>query len=367
MKRFKFNYSLSSVRLLAILLSLFLVVFAGYVFITQSSSSDLVNAKIVEILELEDDQGIIYQNYLVSISDSEQKQIQIPLNLPEVRDLDKGDRIYLERSSLNGNEIEYKFASTDKTFQFIALLVVFGTLILVILGISPLKNLFPAMVFLVLIAAGVFNLSLETRYVFLSMLGFMAIISLISVLWYFEDIILGMITSMVVVITLIFSLVLYALLLSFTGSADSVAISELLTDSSLVYEFAQAKLLVVMILSFGLLISLMLKIVKSAIDYVKKKKNIGKFNLIKYVVEQVQLNVGDMLNIIFFLALGLNFTGLVSEDFSRYRFVWNNSFFLGIVVDGIVIGSVLLIGGYVLSLVVSLYLERKDSLKPAKK
>ncbi|HRO64721.1 MAG TPA: hypothetical protein PKU78_00710, partial [Candidatus Dojkabacteria bacterium] len=95
----KYLKSYSPYKILAISLSLILLSFSAIIFFSQlNDKSDLESAKVTELLELEDNQGLIYQNFLVRLNSQNLTiNIKIPVNLPEVRSLEKGDTIYLQK------------------------------------------------------------------------------------------------------------------------------------------------------------------------------------------------------------------------------------------------------------------------------
>jgi hypothetical protein len=164
---------------------------------------------------------------------------------------------------------------------------------------------------------------------------------------------------MVIVFTVVFVILLHILLVNYTNSSVVLHFQEIFSRDYLVYDFSQAKLLVMMIVTFGLVLNLILNLTGSLHEYLKTHKRPTSKNLIKFCVEEIQKEAGKLLNLVFFIALGLNFLGLVSEDFSLYNFVWNNSFFLGVMIDGVVSAVALIVGGYVFGLAVSLYYDWK--------
>lgn len=353
----RFSKHLSPHRILAIVLTVVLFGFALFVFYSQvADKGNLEKAKITEVLQLEDEQGLIYQNFLVYLYSNESSlQVRVPVNLPEVRGFEVGDVFYLQQSGSDEFAGEYHYASADRSLEFLLILTIFVVLIFIVLGTKPLVTIFPSITFLVLILAGVFNLSPEIRFVFLSILGFMAIISLISILWFYQDLVLGLISALVVIITLLFSVLLQTLLVNYTNSSETIRFEDIFSRQSLVYDYSQAKLLVTMIFVFGLVLNLMINLIKQSKEYVKAHKKTSRYSLIKFNVGVVQSQTGQILNLIFFLALGLNFMGLISEDYSNYKFIWNNSFFFGVIIDGIVAATGLIVGGYIMSLLVSVY------------
>lgn len=357
----KANKVFDPYRWLAIIILSILLAFVSTVFLHQSrGKTNLQSAEILEVLELEDDQGLIYQNLLVSLKGYETRiQVQVPLNLPEVKSLENGDNIYLQEIGTEETGLQYRYASTDKTIEFILILVVFGLFLLIVLGPKPIYNLLPAVCFLVFILAGVFNVSPETRIVFLTVIGLMAIVSLVSALWFFKDLLLSVVTSVVMVFTVVFVILLHILLVNYTNSSEVLHFQEIFSRDYLIYDFSQAKLLVMMIVTFGLVLNLVFNLIGSLDEYLKTHKSPKSKNLIKFCVGVIQKEVGRLLNLVFFIALGLNFLGLVSEDFSLYNFVWNNTFFLGVMIDGVVSAVALIVGGYVFGLAISLYYDWK--------
>lgn len=357
----KFSKVLDPYRILAFVILSILLTFVITVFIHQTQEkTNLQSARILEVLELEDDQGLIYQNLLVSLEGYETRiQVQVPLNLPEVKSLEKGDSIYLQEIGTDETGLQYRYASTDKTLEFIVVLVGFGLFLLVVIGLKPLYHLLPAVCFLVFIIAGVFNVSPEIRIVFLTIIGLMAIVSLVTILWFFKDLLLTVLTTVVVVFTVIFVILLHILLVNYINSSEVLHFQEIFSRDYLVYDFSQAKLLVMMIVTFGLIMNQVLNLTSALLEYLKTHNNPSRKNLIKFCVQEIQKDAGKLLNLVFFIALGLNFLGLVSEDFSLFNFVWNNSFFLGVMIDGVVAAVSLIVGGYVYGLAVSLYYDWK--------
>lgn len=352
---------LSVYRIFAIALTAVILLFALIVFFSQvQEKSHLEKSKIVEVLQIQDDQGLIYQNFLVSLNDDRQIQVRVPLNLPEVSGLEVGDHMFLQRISSSENPIEYRYASVDRTFEFTVILLAFILVVFVVVGIKPVNSVYPALVFLMLFVAGVFTVSTEVRYVFLSILGFMTIISLVGVLWFYQDITLGLLVSITVGFSLLFSLLLYTLLINFTQTTEIINFSDLFSTQSLVYDYDKARLLAAMIFVYGLVLNLIFGIVRSAKEYLKTRKKASRFSVVKFSVESVQLQIAEMLNLVFFLALGLNFLGLVSEDYAPYKFVWNSSFFLGVVIDGVVVAITLIVAGYLTALLAGIYLQQKN-------
>lgn len=360
---------LSPYKALALILTLLLLFFSIFVFYTNlSNKNDLVKAKVTEILELEDDQGLIYQNFLVRINAQNLTvKIKIPVNLSEVRNMEKGDSIYLQMIEETAGVGEYIYASTDKTLEFGMVLVGFLFIIISILGVRNLQNLFPAIIFLVLLVAGMFSLSTEVRFVFLSILGFLIILSFISMLWFYEDLFLGVISSLFIGLSLIFSVLLHTILINYTNSAEPIQFTELFGTKSVINDFDQAKLLVGMIFSYGLLVHVYDHLIKSMKKYKSEIKKVTKHKFIKFAVDTVQVKISRLLNLVFFLALGLNFLGLVSEDYAMFKYIWNNSFFISVVIDGVVAGITLIVGGYVMALILAIYLSKTDSVEPNKK
>lgn len=348
-------------RVMAIVILAILLTFVATVFFHQTKEkTNLQSAEILEVLELEDDQGLIYQNLLVSLEGYETRiQVQVPLNLPEVKSLEKGDSIYLQEIGTEEIGLQYRYASTDKTIEFVVILIVFGLFLLIVLGPKPIYNLIPAVCFLIFVVAGVFNVSPEIRIVFLTVIGLMAIVTLVSVLWFFRDLLLSVITSIIMVFTVIFVILLHILLVNYTNSSEVLHFQEIFSRDYLVYDFSQAKLLVMMIVTFGLVLHLILGLIGALHEYLKTHKSSSSKNLIKFCVQEIQKEAGKLLNLVFFIALGLNFLGLVSEDFSLYNFVWNNSFFLGVMIDGVVSAASLIVGGYVFGLAAGLYYDWK--------
>lgn len=366
----KLKNHLSVYRVLAIVLTVVLIGFAALVFYSQTSGkSNLERARIIEVLQIQDDQGLIYQNFLVSLPTNEQIQVRVPLNLPEVGSFEVGDYIFLQKITGSEFTTEYRYASADRTFEFVTILIVFMIVVFIVVGIKPTNSIYPALVFLTLVLAGVFTLSTEIRYVFLSILGFMTIISLISILWFYQDLVLSIVVSLIVSFSLLFSVLLYTLLINFTKAAEVVHFGELFGQQSLIYDYDQARLLAAMIFVYGLVINLIVNIIKAAKEYLKTHKKAARFNIIKFNVESVQHQIAQMLNLIFFLALGLNFLGLVSEDYSPYKFIWNSSFFLGVVIDGVVVALTLIVAGYITALFVGMYFhhQNKDTRKTSEK
>lgn len=353
---------ISPYKFLAISLCFILLLFSLVIFVSQfSDKNNLEKAKITEILELEDRQGLIYQNFLVKLhSENYTTKIKIPVNLHEVRVLEKGDTIFLQKVGSADEGIEYVYTSTDRTFEFGAILLGFLLVILFVVGVRHIQNLFPAVIFLILLVSGVFNLSTEVRFVFLSILGFMVIFTFVSIIWYFEDLFLGMISAIMVGMSLIFSVLLHTILINFTQSSEPLEFTDLLSTNSVIVEFEQAKLLVIMIITYSLLVYVINKLISKAIDYRNGLKKVTKEKLIKHTVDQTQNLIGQMLNLIFFLALGLNFLGLISEDYSLYKYIWNNSFFLSVVIDGVVVGITLIVGGYLMALLTAIYVGKKE-------
>jgi len=363
----KLEKHLSVYRILAIVLTAVLVGFSVFVFFSQvSQKSNLEKAKITEVLQIQDDQGLIYQNFLVSLKSGQQVQVRVPINLPEVRGLEVGDHIFLQQITGSEFTTEYRYASADRTVEFLTILILFTIIVFIVVGIKPTNSIYPALVFLTLVIAGVFTLSTEIRYVFLSILGFMMIISLISILWFYQDLVLSVAVSLIVSFSLLFSVLLYTLLINYTKAAEVVHFGELFGQQSLVYDYDQARLLATMIFVYGLILNLVVNIIKAAKEYLKTHKKASRFNMIKFNVESVQHQIAQMLNLIFFLALGLNFLGLVSEDYAPYKFIWNNSFFLGVVIDGVVVALTLIVAGYITALFMGMYFHyRNKDLKKA--
>jgi hypothetical protein len=346
-------------RTLAVILTVVLLLFSLVVFLSQTfNKSQLKSAKIAEVLQIQDEQGLIYQNFLVTINEGNQIQVRIPINLPEVRGLQVGDRIYLEEFTGGEYGTEYRFASVDKSLEFLTILGLFIIVIFIVVGVNPSYSMYPAMAFLILILSGVYTINTEVRYIFLSTLGFMMIISIIHTLWYYKDLVLGLIVSMIVGFSLFFGVLLHTLLINFTHSSELIRFWDLFGQQSLVYEYEQARILVTAIFIFGLILSLTVNIISSSEKYISNHKNLSSFKMTKYGVESVQNKMAQMLNMIFFLALGLNFIGLISEDFTPYKFIWDNSFFLGVVIDGIVAAISLIVAGYLLALFISLYYKK---------
>lgn len=356
----KYIKSYSPYKILAISLSIILLGFTSFVFFSQlNDKSSLVSAKVTELLELEDNQGLIYQNFLVRLnSENLTVNIKVPVNLPEVRALEKGDTIYVQKVGDVESGVEYLYTSSDRTLEFGAILVGFLAIILLIVGLKYTQDLFPAVTFLVLLVSGVFSLSTEVRFVFLSILGFMVIFTFISMIWYFEDLFLGMLSGLMIGVSLLFSVLLQSILINFTKSTEPVHFSDLFSKNTVINDFDQAKLLVIMIFTYGLLVYIIKALLTKSIDYSRSLKKITKEKLIKFTVDTIQAKVGQLLNLVFFLALGLNFLGLISEDYSVYKFIWNNSFFLSVVIDGVVAGTTLIVGGYLMALITGIYLAK---------
>ncbi len=364
----KLKKQMSVYRIFAVALTAVILVFAAVVFFSQAfEKSHLVRARIVEVLQIQDDQGLIYQNFLVSLDHSPQVQVRVPLNLPEVSGLGAGDYMYLQEVMSGEDSVEYRYASTDRSFEFAIILILFIVVVFVVVGIRPVNSVYPALVFLFLLITGVFTLSTEVRYVFLSILGFMTIISLIGFLWFYQDLSLGLLVSLIVSFSLLFSMILYTLLINFTQTTEMISFVDLFSDQSLVYDYDKARLLASMIFVYGMLLNLISNIVGSAKEYLKTHKKASRFSLIKFNVESVQQKIAELLNLVFFLALGLNFLGLVSEDYAPYKFVWNSSFFLGVVIDGVVVAVSLIVAGYVTSLLTAIYLHQKVKPETAKR
>ncbi len=359
MKEFK-EY-LSGYRILAIVLTAVLIGFSVFVFFSQvSQKSMLEKAKIVEVLQIQDDQGLVYQNFLVLLRSGQQVQVRVPISMPEVRGLEVGDSLFLQRVSGDESIIEYRYASADRMVEFLVIIALFAIVILVIVGIRPIDSIYPAMVFLILVIAGVFTLSTEIRYTFLSILGFMMIISLINILWLYQDLVLSISVSLIMTFVLLFSVLLYILLINYTRVTEVVRFEELLGKQSLIYDYDQARLLASMIFVYGLILNLVISIIKKAKEYLKTHKKASRFSMIKFNVESVQYQIAQMLNLIFFLALGLNFLSLVSEDYTQYKFIWNNSFFLGVVIDGVVVALTLVVAGYITALFMGIYFHYRN-------
>ncbi|HRP36701.1 MAG TPA: hypothetical protein PLS50_02735, partial [Candidatus Dojkabacteria bacterium] len=214
----KYLKSYSPYKILAISLSLILLSFSAIIFFSQlNDKSDLESAKVTELLELEDNQGLIYQNFLVRLNSQNLTiNIKIPVNLPEVRSLEKGDTIYLQKVGDVEGGTEYLYTSTDRTLEFGAILVGFLAVILFVVGFKYTQDLFPAVTFLLMLVSGVFSLSTEVRFVFLSILGFMVIFTFISMIWYFEDLFIGVLSGLMIGLSLLFSVLLYSILINFT-------------------------------------------------------------------------------------------------------------------------------------------------------
>lgn len=355
----KYLKSYSPYKILAISLSLILLSFSAIIFFSQlNDKSDLESAKVTELLELEDNQGLIYQNFLVRLNSQNLTiNIKIPVNLPEVRSLEKGDTIYLQKVGDVEGGTEYLYTSTDRTLEFGAILVGFLAVILFVVGFKYTQDLFPSVTFLLMLVSGVFSLSTEVRFVFLSILGFMVIFTFISMIWYFEDLFIGVLSGLMIGLSLLFSVLLYSILINFTKSTEPVHFSDLFSSNSVINDFNQAKMLVIMIFTYSLLVYVFKILISKSIDYRGNLKKVTKEKLIKFTVDTVQAKVGQLLNLIFFLALGLNFLGLISEDYSIYKYIWNNSFFLSVVIDGVVAGITLIVGGYIMALITGIYLS----------
>lgn len=346
-------------RGLAIILSAILLIFCLIIFFSQTiDKSQLKSAKVAEVLQIQDEQGLVYQNFLVSNNEGSQIQVRIPINLPEVRGLQVGDKIYLEEFAGGEYGTEYRFASVDRSLEFLIILGLFIIVIFIVVGVNPSYSMYPAIAFLILILSGIYTINTEVRYIFLSTLGFMMIISVIHTLWYYKDLILGIIVSLIVGFSLFFGVLLHTLLINFTNSSELIRFWDLFGTQSLVYEYEQARILVTAIFIFGLILSLTVNIISSTEKYIAKHKKLSGFKMTKFGVESVQNKIAQMLNMIFFLALGLNFIGLISEDFTPYKFIWDNSFFLGVVIDGIVAAISLIVAGYLMALFISLYYKR---------
>jgi hypothetical protein len=365
----KYLKNISPYKLLAIFLSLILLSFSGFIFFSQiNDKSDLVSAKVTEILELEDNQGLIYQNFLIRLTlENITINIKIPVNLPEVRALEKGDTIYLQEVGDAENVDEYLYTSTDRTLEFGAILVGFLAIILMVVGFKYTQDLFPAVTFLVLLVSGVFSLSTEVRFVFLSILGFMVIFTFISMVWYFEDLFLGILSGFMIGVSLLFSVLLHSILINFTKTTQPVNFSDLFGTNSVINDLDQAKLMVIMIFTYSLLVYVFKVLISKSLGYRKGLKKVTKEKLIKFTVDTIQAKVGQLLNLIFFLALGLNFLGLISEDYSVYKYIWNNSFFLSVVIDGVVAGITLIVGGYIMALITGIYLATNTQHSKAQK
>ena len=365
----KYLKTCSPYKILAVALSIIILSFSAFIFISQlNNKNNLESAKVTEILELEDRQGLIYQNFLVRlVSENLTINIKIPVNLPEVRALEKGDIIYLQKVGDTENGVEYLYTSTDRSLEFGAILVGFSAIILLVIGFKYTQDLFPAVTFLVLLVSGVFSLSTEVRFVFLSILGFMVIFTFISIIWYFEDLFLGIISGGMIGVSLLFSVLLHSLLINFTKSNAPVLFSDLFSTNSVINDFDQAKLLVIMIFTYSMLVYVFKILIKKTLDYRNSLKKITREKLIRFTVDTVQAKIGQLLNLIFFLALGLNFLGLISEDYSVYKYIWNNSFFMTVVIDGVVAGITLIVGGYIMALITGVYhASNTQSVKDSK-
>ncbi len=359
----KFREVLDPYRTLALVIIIILTVFICTVFIYQSKSKvDLQKAKVLEVLEVVDDQGLIYQNFLVSLEDQETKvQVQVPLSLPEVKSLHKGDTIYLQQIGDEATGVPYRYSSTDQTLKFFLILLIFCVFLIVVLGLKPLFHLFPASFFLIFLSTGVFNVSGEIRVVFISLLGLMIIVSFIFILWVHRDILLSILSALAILFSSIFAILLYILLINFTNTSEIVNFQQLFSKDLLIYDFSQAKVLGIVIIYYGLSLSLINKLIDECKSYLKDRKKTTRYKIIKYNLNKVQIELGKLLNLVFFLVLGLNFLGLVGEDLSAYNYVWNSSFFLGLIIDCIATACTLVVLGYIFGLFLALYPDWKDS------
>lgn len=356
----KFKEYLSLYRILALFLTVIIVGFSFFVFFVQTTKKGkLEKAKIVEVLQIQDDQGLIYQNFLISLGENLQVPISIPLNLPETSSLKVGDYIYVQKVE-GDSMLSYRYASSDRTMEFLAILLLFMIILFVVLGSKSIKSIYTSVVFLTLVISGVFTINSEIRYAYFSIIGFMTILSMISVLWLYQDLVLSIISAVTVSFSLLFSSLLYILLINFTRASDIIEFTDLLGRQSLIYDYNQARLLASMIFVYGVILNLVINIIKNTHKYLDTHKKATRFTLIKSNVELIQTKISQMLNLIFFLALGLNFLGLVSEDYSNYKFIWNNSFFLGVMIDGIVVAVTLIVMGYLTVLFTSIYLHKRS-------
>lgn len=288
---------------------LFLLI--GYLQVTASDSEVIVNAKILEVDEVVEIDGLRTQTIRGEILQGELKgtvyEIQVPLESKLLRPLAVGDRIKVSVMDI-GEEKAFQFYDFARSKTYVWILVLFIVLAGTFLGIRGIKTLIPSFILILLIFSGIVPDVLGTKNSVGISLVLVTFISAITAWFRLKSKLLTFIVSFSTFICLLISYLIFAGLsntiyvLPFIGSLAAV-------DDELYTQVMNVLLVSIFYVSAGGLINASIQVSKSLVEEIKGNigSSIGK--ILKQGLRLGQRISSGELNNLIMIIVGISLAG----------------------------------------------------------
>lgn len=288
---------------------LFLLI--GYLQVTASDSEVIVNAKILEVDEVVEIDGLRTQTIRGEILQGELKgtvyEIQVPLESKLLRSLAVGDRIKVSVMDI-GEEKVFQFYDFARSKTYVWILVLFIVLAGTFLGIRGIKTLIPSFILVLLIFSGIVPDILGTKNSVGISLALVTFISAITAWFRLKSKLLTFIVSFSTLICLLLSYLLFAgfsntiYVLPFIGSLAAV-------DDELYTQVINVLLVSIIYVPAGGLINASIQVSKSLVEEIKGDigSSIGK--ILKQGLRLGQRISSGELNNLIMIIIGISLAG----------------------------------------------------------
>ena len=341
-----------------------------------TTESNLHLAKITGISDLENDGGFYYQNVTAEIvdpafPDKNSFSLRIPLEDPDFEKIMVGTYINVKRlpSSISipvtPNE---ESVSEAPTFIFTGysrgnilfwLVFLFMIFLLVMLGIEGFKYILPSLLMVIWLITGNLIFALSRNNIYLATFAILMVLAFFSIYLQAKNFKIAIIVAISQAITLF--LILLINLVLFEKLFLNELYYENLNVSALGFaEYWSLLNVVVVFISFGAIINATLDVVKGMMNYKQNIPGVSSTGLIKEGTRHHQIAIARIINVLFFVFLGLMLINLLYFSREKYLNYWDDPNVVFLILLFINSASAALLVGPVSAIITAIFINASN-------
>lgn len=304
---------------------LYVSLFTGYV--NGETSKLILNAKILEVTEITQQEGLRIQTIRVEILEGTYKgnvkELQVPLETIFVRPLKVGDRIKVSITFID-NEAYFQFYDFARSRSYIWLFVLFIIILVVFVGWKGFRTLIPSISLIAFLLIGIIPNLLVAGDLLVNSLIIIGIVSAITAWIRIKHKLLTIIVTLSVIVSLLIGFLVFvgfsqvSYIVPFLGSIATV-------DEDLYLKVMDLIFVSVIFVPAGGVINASIQVAKYLLEKFGEKSSLSIGDMLKEGMRISQkISAGELNNLIV-MVIGISLAGiyLIKEQYPEVRF-WDN-------------------------------------------
>lgn len=352
-------------KLLMAVVFFIILVWGITVFFSRNNDSQLKLARITEIGSLQNDGGLFYQNTTATLEDNSLKvkawfPLRIPLKDPQLEKIRVGESVYVKEVQTSNADItvtSYVFTGFSRTNLLFWIMLIFLTFVVVMLGVQGLKYILPAILMAMIVVSGNISSLLTGDNSYLFAFVILIAIAFASISLQVKNMKIALIVSFSQAATLLLILLINIVLF------EKLFLSELFYNNLNFldlnfYVYWRTLNTAIIFISFGAIINATLDVAKGMITHKENVPGVAIVSLIKEGIRHHQYAVARIINVLFFVFLGLMFVQFVNFPKEKYMYFWDDPDIVHLLLLFINSATAALLVGPITAIITAIFLEK---------